>query len=119
MNATPRLLSSTSIEGIDVKNPAGENIGKIKDLMIDWTSGKVAYAVLSFGGFLGMGDKLFAVPLESFEFDTADENDRIVLNVDKEHLEDAPGFDKDHWPNAADHEFTRNVYSHYDVEYKF
>ncbi|NEN24224.1 PRC-barrel domain containing protein [Cryomorpha ignava] len=119
MNITPNLLSSTSIAGTNVKNPSGENIGEIKDLMVDWSTGQVAYAVLSFGGFLGMGDKLFAIPLEAFEFDTADAEDRIVLDVDKNFLDDAPGFDKDNWPNTADHEFTRNVYSHYDVEYKF
>ncbi len=119
MNHTPRLLSSSSITGTDVKNPSGENIGEIKDLMIDWSSGKVAYAVLSFGGFLGMGDKLFAIPLEAFEFDTADSNDRIVLDADKDSLENAPGFDKDNWPNSADNDFTRKVYSHYDVNYNF
>lgn len=119
MNATPKLLSSTSIEGTNVKNPAGEDIGEIQDLMVDWSTGQVAYAVLSFGGFFGMGNKLFAFPLQSFKFDTVDAEDRIVLNVDKEFLDDAPGFDKDHWPNASDHEFTRSVYDHYDMEYNF
>jgi sporulation protein YlmC with PRC-barrel domain len=113
---TPRLLSSSSITGTNVKNAEAKDIGEIKDLMIDWDRGAVEYAVLSFGGFLGMGDKLFAIPLEAFEFNTEDKEGRIVLNVDKERLKDAPGFDKDNWPSHADQEFTNSVYSYYGVD---
>lgn len=91
------LLSATSINGTDVKNHAGEDLGHIKDLMIDTTSGKVEYAVLSFGGFLGMGDKYFAVPWASFSIDRKEE--KFVLDISKERLEDAPGFDKENWPD--------------------
>jgi len=117
MSTTPKLLSSTSIEGTEVKNAESKNIGEIKDLMIDWSSGRVAYAVLSFGGFLGFGDKYFAIPLQSFEFDTEDTEGRIVLNVEKDLLENAPGFDKDNWPNSANHDFTKEVYAYYKIEY--
>jgi sporulation protein YlmC with PRC-barrel domain len=116
MKTTPRLLSSSSITGTSVKNAEGKDIGKIKDLMIDHNSGEVSYAVLSFGGFLGMGDKLFAIPMQKFEFDTADRDARVVLNISKEKLEKAPGFDKDDWPNHASTEFTESVYRYYGVE---
>ena len=108
---TPRMLSSSSIEGTNVTNPQGENIGTIKDLMIDWEHGRVGYAVLSFGGFLGMGDKYFAFPLEAFEFNTDHVDGQIVLNIDKERLKNAPGFDKDNWPQNADRTFMNDVYA--------
>lgn len=109
---TPRLLSSSSICDSDVKNSEGESIGEIKDLMINWKDGSVSYAVLSFGGLLGMGDKLFAVPLEAFDFGAGD-SDHVVLNVSKETLENAPGFYKDNWPQQHDQQFLDSVYSHY------
>ena len=79
--------------------------------MIDTSKGKIAYAVVSFGGFLGIGDKYFAVPWEAFQVDREDED--FVLNVDKEKLENAPGFDKDNWPSHAKHEYLTNVYNHF------
>lgn len=112
---TPNLLSSSTIAGTNVTNANGEDIGEIKDLMIDWENGTVAYAVLSFGGFLGFGEKLFAIPMEAFEFNAGTSN-RIVLNVDKEVLEDAPGFDKDNWPQSPDSAFIDSVYTHYGYE---
>lgn len=113
---TPRLLSASSISGTNVINLQGENIGNIKDLMIDWKNGKVVYAVLSFGGFLGLGDKLFAIPLESFTFESPNHTEYALLNVDKEKLENAPGFDKDVWPQNADYTFIDSVYAHYGYQ---
>ncbi len=110
---TPRLLSATSIEGTTVRNTDGEKIGEIKDLMINLQNGDVAYAVLSFGGFLGFGEKLFAIPMESIDFDGENEEAVLTHNVDKEQLENAPGFDKDNWPQHADNTFIDSVYSHY------
>jgi sporulation protein YlmC with PRC-barrel domain len=98
-----------------VRNPQGEDLGKIEDFMLDTESGRIEYAVLSFGGFLGMGDKLFAVPVQAFRVDTA--NEWFVLDTDKERLENAPGFDKNNWPSTADTSFTERVYSHYNVPY--
>ena len=102
-NHTNFLLSSSSINGDGVVNAAGDDLGHIEDLMIDPVTGKVDYAVLSFGGFLGMGDKYFAIPFEQLSVDR--ENKRMVLNVEKERLKDAPGFDKDDWPDFADSGF--------------
>ncbi len=109
-----KTLSASSLRGTDVKNTKGENLGELKDLMIDVESGRVSYAVLSFGGFLGMGDKYFAIPLQKFSVDTEDEE--LILNVSKEQLENAPGFDKDNWPSSADREFHDEVYSYYEEE---
>ncbi len=105
------VLSASTISGDSVRNAADEDLGDIKDLMIDIDTGNVAYAVLSFGGWLGMGDKLFAVPWSAFTVDTA--NHYLILNVPKERFEDAPGFDKDNWPNFADREFATRISDYY------
>ena len=109
----PRVLSATTITGDKVINTAGEQLGTIKELMIDLDGGLIAYAVLSFGGILGMGDKLFAIPWEAFSIDT--DNHTFILNVDKEVLENAPGFDKDNWPDNAKYEagWLLGVYEYY------
>ena len=112
---TPRLLSTSSIVGTDVKNTQGESLGDIKDLMINTNDGSISYCVLSFGGFLGMGDKYFAVPFEAFTIDS--NNETFVLNVSKEKLESAPGFDKDNWPStASDSAYLDNAFRHYGYE---
>ena len=108
------ILSSTSITGTHVTNQKGENLGEIKDLMIDTETGTVNYAVLSFGGFLGLGDKYFAIPFEAFSVNTTTE--KFVLNVTKDRLENAPGFDKDNWPKTSDHQYWNSLYKHYGVE---
>lgn len=107
------LLSSSSITSDNVVNGAGEDLGEIKDLMVDPVTGKVDYAVLSFGGFLGMGDKYFAVPFDQLGVDR--DNHRMVLDVDKDRLKDAPGFDKDDWPDFADERFRTTVTEFYSA----
>lgn len=105
------LLSATSITGDEVCNMQDESLGTIQDIMLDVESGKIRYAVLSSGGFLGMGDRLFAVPWKAFKADR--EHKRFLLDVDTERLKNAPGFDKDHWPNMADSSWNANVESYY------
>ena len=107
----PKVLSSSTISSDRVKNAAGEDLGKIEDLMIDVNSGRIAYAVLSFGGFLKLGNKLFAIPWQALQLDAV--NKQFILGVDKSVLERAPGFDKDNWPDMADPSFGTNVYRHY------
>jgi hypothetical protein len=68
--------------------------------------------VLSFGGFLGIGDKLFAIPWQALQLDP--DNKCFVLDVDKEMLDNAPGFDKDHWPSMADPQWAELVHSHHE-----
>jgi sporulation protein YlmC with PRC-barrel domain len=99
MKEYPHVLSATTIIDDKVVNPDGEELGSIKELMIDMDKGQVNYAVLSFGGFLGMGDKLFAIPWDALTLNREDHS--FILNVDKTQLENAPGFDKDDWPDEA------------------
>lgn len=110
----PRCLSASTLAGDSVKNRAGEDLGEIKELMIDIVDGRVAYAVLSFGGFLGLGDKLFAIPWSALQVDTTREC--FILDMDKERLEKAPGFDKDKWPDFADSTFHRDTYAYYHAK---
>lgn len=109
--STWRVLSASTLKGDSVVNSKDETLGTIEELMIDLDSGRIAYAVLSFGGFLGMGDKLFAIPWNALNVDTIEK--RFVLNVPKERLENAPGFDKDNWPNMADQTWGTKIYSYY------
>ncbi len=101
---------ASEVIGADVTNANKENLGDIKDLVVD-TSGKVRYAVLSFGGILGMGEKLFAVPMNNLQ-SKADEK-KFVLNIDKNKLKDAPGFEDKNWPNFADKTFQTSVSNYY------
>lgn len=114
-NTNVRVLSAGTLKGTDVVNKSGESLGELEELMLDLNTGQVAYAVLSFGGFLGFGDKLFAIPWKAFSVDQNEE--QIVLNVDKELLKDAPGFDKDNWPQVATSAWLSDVYSHYGFSY--
>lgn len=115
MTMKPRSLSASTITGTNVENLQGENIGKIYDLMIDLQTGEVLYAVLSHGGFLGMGNDYFAVPVQALIASDRDE-ELFKLDIDKEILENAPGFDKDHWPEEPAADFTNTVYKHYGYE---
>src|SRR3569833_1630077 len=107
----PELMSADSLTGDSVVNAAGEDLGKIEAIMLDVPRGRVAYAVLSFGGFLGMGDNLFAIPCETHTQDA--DHERNNHEVDKERLKSAPGFDKSHWPAMADPQWANNIHSYY------
>jgi sporulation protein YlmC with PRC-barrel domain len=112
MNEHPRVLSATKIIGYKVVNREGEQLGNIKDLTIDLDDAQIAYAVLSFGGFLGLGDKLFAIPLEALTFI---DDHTVRLDVDKEVLKNAPGFDKERWPDDAQYQagWLLDIYEYY------
>jgi sporulation protein YlmC with PRC-barrel domain len=110
------LMGADTLLGNDVYNLRDEKLGTIKEFMIDMSTGRIAYAVLSYGGFLGMGDRLFAVPWQALKLDTV--NHRFNLNVDKELLKDAPGFDKDHWPSMADPTWATGVHKFYGMTYR-
>lgn len=106
---TQPVLSAGSLASDTVYSSVnGEKLGNVKDIMIDTENGRVAYAVLSFGGFLGMGDKLFAVPWSTLTVDTA--NERLLADIREEHLENAEGFDKDNWPDFANPAYRDRVY---------
>ena len=107
------VLAASTLAGDSVRNAAGEDLGKIDEIMIDIPSGRVAYAVLSFGGFLGMGDKLFAVPWSALKVD--EDEKCFILNVDRRTIEQAPGFDKDNWPDMSDTSFGTEMSTYYKV----
>ena len=106
-------LTAKTLIGNPVKNERNESLGEIEDFMLDLRTGKIAYAVLSFGGFLGMGDKLFAVPWAAMSLDMV--NHCFILSVPKDRLKNAPGFDKDHWPDIADLAWQRELSGFYNV----
>ncbi len=99
MTTVTNVLSASTLIGDTIRNRQGEELGSLEEIMIDLNSGRVAYAVLSFGGFLGLGDKYFAIPWQALFVDT--EKEEIVLDISKEKLENAPGFDKDNWPSTV------------------
>ncbi len=109
----PEVMDADTLIGNSVVNDSGESLGKIEAIMLDVASGRIAYAVLSFGGFLGMGDKLFAIPWPALTLDT--DQKCFVLSVPKERLEKAPGFDKDHWPSMADTTWATEIHSYYNT----
>lgn len=108
------VLSATSLIGTPIVNKMGEDLGEVKEIMLDTAHGKISYVVISFGGFLGLGDKLFAIPMEAFKVDTVGE--KLILNVEKDKLKDAPGFDKDNWPETQDYKYHDEIYSFYGYE---
>ena len=110
----PALMGADTLIGDSVVNAAEEDLGDIKEIMLDMQTGQVAYAVLAFGGFLGLGEKLFAVPWQALHLDTV--NKRMVLNVEKERLKNAPGFDKDAWPDMSDVSWAIGIHSYYGTE---
>ncbi len=110
----PDVMAADTLQVDDVINLQGEKLGSIEDIMLDVGSGRVAYAVLSFGGILGMGDKLFAIPWSALALDA--DRKCFVLDIPKDRLQGAPGFDKDHWPSMADESWASQVYSYYNQQ---
>jgi sporulation protein YlmC with PRC-barrel domain len=110
----PDVMAATTLDSNKVLTADGETAGKVKDIMLDVRSGRIAYVVISSGGFLGIGDRLFAVPWSALTLDT----DRacFVLNVDAQRVKDAPGFDQDHWPVMADAGWAASVHAYYGSE---
>jgi sporulation protein YlmC with PRC-barrel domain len=104
---TGRDVRASNVIGKNVENAEGENLGEIKDLIVDIGNQRVHYAVLEGGGTLGMGDKLFAYPVSAFKPQA--DGDKLVLNVDKDRLKNAPGFDKDKWPDWTDNRYRGEV----------
>lgn len=110
----PHLMGAETLIGNDVYNPAGEDLGDIKEIMLDVSSGRIAYAVLSFSTYFGMGEKLFAVPWSALTLDTMEK--RFVLNVDLDRLKNAPGFDKSQWPDMADPSWGDQIHDYYRTD---
>lgn len=114
MTTTNLVKAKKEVIGVKVINTSDEDLGTIYELMLDKLSGKVAYAVLDSGSFLGLGGKLFALPWNSLHYDTLKE--AFILAVAKERLKTAPGFDKDHWPDMADKTFSDQINKFYTTK---
>jgi sporulation protein YlmC with PRC-barrel domain len=107
----PDVMAANTLEDDAVHSSDGEHLGKIKHIMLDVRSGRIAYAVLSTGGFLGIGDKLLAIPWGALTLDT--DNKSFILNVTGAEVKNAPGFDKDHWPAMADPQWATDLHDFY------
>lgn len=104
--------------GMDIRNPAGEDIGEVSDLVVDARTGELKYAAVTYGGFLGFGNKLFAVPFKAFKFqreEPGDDDVVLVLNITQDQLDASEGFDKDRWPNFAEPRFGSDLDRRYGV----
>lgn len=106
---------ASELMGMSVQNEAGQDLGEIEDLVIDVKSGQVRYVALSFGGFLGLGDKLFAVPMSALKLRHKGDASHFVLNVNQERLKTAPGFNEDQWPDFGNPEFGAQVDKFYNT----
>ncbi len=104
-------VKASSIIGTGIANAKGESLGSVKEVVLDPRSGKVAYVVVAFGGFLTMGEKLFAIPFSAFDYNVTKKE--YMLDVPKERLEAAPGFDSNNWPSMAEEKWNRDVYDFY------
>ena len=104
-------VKASSMIGTNVYSHKGDSLGDIKEVVIDPNTGRIAYVVISFGGFLSLGEKLFAIPFSAIEY-SVDKNE-YVLDVAQDRLKEAPGFDPDHWPSMADEKWNRNIYKFY------
>ena len=110
----PHLMGADTLIGTNVFIHEGLNLGDIKEIMLDMRTGGVSYAVLEFGGFLGLGAKLFAVPWSALTLDTVYK--RFIVNMTKVQLEKAPGFDKDDWPDMADPMWEQGIHDFYGTK---
>lgn len=104
------VVRASSIAGMEVRSPDNKNLGSVEDIVVDTQTGAVQYAAVSFGGFLGIGNKLFAVPFKALHVrhEAGSKTPHFEINVTKEALESAKGFDKNNWPNFSDPNFAKS-----------
>jgi sporulation protein YlmC with PRC-barrel domain len=112
-------IRASKMMGMNIQNPQGKNVGSVNDFVLDPDSGKIRYVAVTYGGFLGIGSKMFAVPFEAFQI-RQDPNNRavsiLVLDVSQQKLEGAEGFDDNNWPDFADTKFTTDLDKRYGVD---
>lgn len=108
----PDVMAASTLDGNKVMSSDGEHVGKISDIMLDVRSGRIAYAVVSSGGFLGLGNRLHAIPWSALTLDTDDRC--FILDASAERIKNAPGFDKDNWPSMADVPWGTSVHKYYN-----
>jgi sporulation protein YlmC with PRC-barrel domain len=105
--------------GLKIYNSGKQHVGQIKDIVVNPTSARVQYVAVSYGGFLGLGDNLFAVPIQAMQIkqdpDNMD-NVLLILDVTKEQMNGAKGFDETNWPNFSDGTFVAELHRRYRIE---
>ena len=111
MSPLSNLISSDRVAGTEVYNHSGDHLGEIHEVMIDKISGKVAYAIMSFGGFLGMGESYHPLPWSSLKFDTT--KGGYVVNLTKDQLKDAPSYEKNASPKWGDRNYENDLHTYY------
>lgn len=109
----PALMGADTLIGDHIHNLQDEHLGTVKEIMLDMQTGMVAYVVMASGGVLTIGEKLFAIPWEALKLDTV--NKRFTMDISKERIESAPGFDADHWPDMANQTWMTEVHSYYQT----
>jgi len=112
-------IRASKLIGMKIQNSQKESVGQIKDIVVDPNSTRIQYVAVTYGGFLGLGDKLFAVPMRAIQVQQdLDSRDRVVLVLDvtKEQMNGAQGFDESNWPNFADKNFSTEIYRRYKLE---
>ena len=107
------VKATEEVIGVKVENMEGENLGKIKEIMLDKHSGMVRFVVLDFGGLWGIGNKLFAMPWEIFSYHAGREC--FVIPVNKDLLDNLEGIDENNWPNMADATWSTSLYNHFHI----
>ncbi len=111
---TSNLISSDKVDGTPVYSTDGDRLGHISHLMIGKRSGRVEYAVMSFGGFLGLGESYHPLPWDVLDYDTAQGG--YVVNIDKDRLREAPRYERSTQPDF-DRSYGENVYAYYGIMY--
>lgn len=114
---TKEVVRADEVIGVKVINNAKENLGKIYQIVLDKLSGQTVYLVLETGSFLGLGGKLLALPWNAIHYDKNEE--AFILDISKERIKNAPGFDKDHWPNMADSAWNETIFKFYGTKSYF
>lgn len=108
----PDVMAASTVDGNTVYTSDGEDVGKISEIMLDVRGGRIAYAVLTSGGFLGMGGTLHAIPWNALTLDTDEKCFRVDITADR--IQNDPGFDKDHWPSMADTTWGTSIHQYYN-----
>ena len=108
----PDVMAASTLKGTTVVSSDGGEVGTISDIMLDVRAGKIAYAVLSEGGFLGMGTSLHAIPWNALTLDI--DAECFHVSIAAQRIKDDPGFDKNHWPSMADASWGEMVHQYYN-----
>ena len=115
VNETDRLTAPDRVEGTAVYDRQGNRLGSVYNVMIDKYSGQVAYAAMSFGGFLGIGERYHPLPWRMLTYDTG--KGGYVVEVTREQLQRAPSYARDEIPWGSNPDYGRDVYAHYGLPY--